>query len=81
MTDSNERWADSREKSTERYGDIKDSTALGGGSDVIGNLDALGLVKEKGLLLVIYLVHCPGGWVRPVSSTSCIGLLRSPLWL
>ena len=46
MTDSNERWADSREKSTERYGDIKDSTALGGGSDVIGNLDALGLVRD-----------------------------------
>ena len=34
MTDSNERWADSSEKSTERYGNIKDSTALGRGSYV-----------------------------------------------
>ena len=33
MTDSNERWADSSEKATESYGDIKDSTALGRGSD------------------------------------------------
>ena len=33
MTDSNERWADSSEKATESYGDIKDSTTLGRGSD------------------------------------------------
>ena len=38
MTDSNERWADSSEKSTERYGNMKDSTALGGGSDVANSL-------------------------------------------
>ena len=35
MTDSNERGADSSEKSTERYGYIKDSSALGRGSDVL----------------------------------------------
>ena len=35
MTDSNESWADSSEKSTVRYGYIKDSTALGRGSDDI----------------------------------------------
>ena len=36
MTDSNERWADSSEKPTEPYGDLKDSTALlGRGSDVM----------------------------------------------
>ena len=40
MTDSNERWADSSEKSTERYGNIKDSTALGRGSDVEALLTA-----------------------------------------
>ena len=35
MADSKEQWADSSEKSTERYGYIKDSTALGRGSDEI----------------------------------------------
>ena len=35
MTDANERWADSREKSTERYSHIKDdSTALDRGPPI-----------------------------------------------
>ena len=33
MTDSNERWADSSEKPTDPYEALKDSTALGRGSD------------------------------------------------
>ena len=54
MTDSNERWADSSEKATESYGDIKDSTALGRGSDV---LDIRAWVT--------HVHHCSSNWQEP----------------
>ena len=54
MTDSNERWADSSEKSTEGYGNIQDSTALGRGSDALcsiswEDLDAFYLGRIRSL--------------------------------
>ena len=47
MTDSNERWADSSEKSTEHYGYIKDPSALGQGSDVAVNEAEDGKSEEE----------------------------------